>query len=395
MFLGVAGTGIAIGCTSDPDESDGAGGQGGSGQGGGEPGGCDDAFAGGEYLGDVDFLDGGVPFHEKVDEGWDARLYFDLTTLSRDKLTATNDEFYIRTELPDLLDTAAPWEIQVHGLAQEATLTLDDILPLVKPQGAHVLECSGNGDGGAFGLMSAAEWAGAPIEAVLDVLSIDAAATRVLISGFDEHSVPSAGGHSTPGASWIFTFDELIDAGAFLATEMNGEPLPPDHGAPVRLYVPGWYGCTNIKWVDEIELVDEDASSTSQMREFASRTHQDGTPMLARDFRPATMDQAAMPVRIEKWRLADGIAYRVVGILWGGQQLTDALRISFDGGSNWESVDVCPSMESNQTWTLWEHLWRPAATGTAAIQCAIDDPEISTNRLDLGWYDRAFTVEEL
>ena len=405
-FLGssaIAGTGLAIGCTTEAVETDdengggsgGVGGDGTGGAGGAEPEVCEDPLAGGTWVENVPFMDGGVPFHQKLSQGWDARLYFDLGTLDRTKLTADNDQFYIRTEYPDQLDSTAPWAIQVHGLVGATTLTMDDILPLVVPQGSHVLECSGNGDGGAFGLMSAAEWAGAPLEDVLGLLSIDAAATRVLISGFDGHSVPSNGGHSTPGASWIFTFDQLIEAGAFLATEMNGVALPPDHGAPVRLYMPGWYGCSNIKWVNEIELVDEDAPSTDQMREFASRTHQLGTPTLARDFRPASMDQSAMPVRVEKWQLADGLGYRVIGILWGGQALTEALLISFDGGVNWEPVNVCPKMSTNQTWTIWEHIWRPTATGTAAIKMAVDDATISTNRLDLGWYDRSVSISEV
>ncbi len=96
-------------------------------------------------------------------------------------------------------------------------------------------------------------------------------ATRVLVSGFDDHSQPSRS--SVAGASWIFTFEQLEAAGAFLATEMNGKPLSPDHGFPVRLVVPRWYGCACIKWVNEILLVDEEAPVTSQMREFAGRGH--------------------------------------------------------------------------------------------------------------------------
>lgn len=359
------------------------------------PRGCDAPREDGELLEVLELLDGGVAFHEKVGRGWDARLYFDLRALTRDKLIAENHEFYIRTELPDLLDTSAPWEIRVSGLVEETVLSLADILPLVKPQGVHVLECSGNGDGGAFGLMSAAAWAGAPLEDVLAALSIEPAATRVLISGFDEHSVPSVNGHSTPGAAWVFPFEELFERGAFLATEMNGSPLPPDHGAPVRLFVPGLYGCTCIKWVDAIVLVDDDVPATSQMMEFASRTHQSGTPALARDYRPAAMDLAAMPIRVEKRRFADGLGYLVVGIMWGGSAPTDALLISFDGGLGWEPVNVCPPQADNETWTLWEHRWRPQATGTALIRLAVADPAVQTRRLDQGYYDRAVAIDEV
>ena len=89
---------------------------------------------------------------------------------------------------------------------------------------------------------------------------------------------------------------------------MNGEPLSPDHGFPARLVVPGWYGCACVKWVTAIDLVGADERPTSQMQEFAERTHQvgpGGAPTRARDFQPATMDLAAMPIRVEHWQVGD------------------------------------------------------------------------------------------
>jgi DMSO/TMAO reductase YedYZ molybdopterin-dependent catalytic subunit len=349
----------------------------------------------GELLGRLPFDENvSAPLDTKVGQGWDARLYRDLSDLGPETLVTPNELFYIRTEHPDLLDESAPWLVRLGGLvAAEVDLEIDDLYAIEEPQGVHLLECSGNSDGGAFGLLSAAEWAGAPMSAVLELADLDASATRVLVSGFDEHSVPSNNGHSTPGASWIFTFADLERA--FLATRMNGELLPKDHGFPVRLFVPGWYGCTCIKWVNEILLVDEDAPATSQMQEFASRTHQDGTPALARDYIPAVIDQTAMPVRVEKWLVDGTIAYRVVGILWGGAQLTDALTISFDGGQSHQPVAVSPPMTTNATWTSWSHTWRPESTGRHVIRMGIADPTIRTRRLDSGWYDRAVIVDEI
>src|SRR5207244_10106429 len=98
-----------------------------------------------------------------------------------------------------------------------------------------------------------------------------------------------------------FTVEHINSSNAFLATDMNGQPLTKYHGAPIRLLVPGWYGCTCIKWVNAITFVDDDAEPTSHMQEFAARTHQQGTPKLARRYRPAIIEQAAMPIRVEKW----------------------------------------------------------------------------------------------
>jgi len=371
------------------DDASGGGGAGGGGA-------ClsADPFAGGELSGVLGFVDDGdielgVPFNV----GWDGRLFTDLSTLGPDTLVTSNEMFYIRTRYPDQLDATAPWRIAVSGLVGgPAELALEDLLPLAGPRGVHLMECSGNSRGGSFGLLSAASWGGIRMEDILSLLDIRPEATRVLVSGFDGHSVPSENGHSKPGASWVFTFAQLADA--FLATEMNGVALPADHGAPVRLLVPGWYGCTCIKWVDRIALVDDAELATVQMQEFASRTHQDGVPELAAMYAPATIDQAAMPVRVEKWHVGDDIVYRVVGIRWGGSQINDALSIRF-GDEPWTRVDVCPPPTTHATWTLWSHAWRPVSTGQYGIRMRVDDPAVVTKRLDLDYYLRTVEIEEV
>ena len=194
--------------------------------------------------------------------------------------------FYIRTRYPDRLDPNKVWQVRISGLLEsEVTLGLPDLAPLIGPRGVHLLECSGNGGFASFGMLSTADWDGVPLMALLNAKTKRLpAATRVLVSGFDDHSQPS--GRSTAGASWIFTLAQLAETGAFLATRMNGETLPRDHGFPLRLVVPGWYGCACIKWVDAISFVDDSAPATSQMQEFASRTMQSGVPALARDYLP-------------------------------------------------------------------------------------------------------------
>ncbi len=348
-----------------------------------------------EYVDDVPFVgEDDAPFEVAINEGLDGRLFTDLTRLTSRNLIVANDAFYIRTRRPDRLTSLSPWTIRVHGTVQrELTLNVEQLRARERALGTHLLECSGNGRGAGFGMLSSAEWGG--IE-VLDALS-DASATspeaRILISGFDDHSLPSANNHSTPGASWIFTRTQLESAGAFFATSMNGEALPPDHGAPIRLVVPGWYGCTCIKWVDEIEFVPDDAAATSQMLEFASRTHQSGTPELARDYLPAVIDTAAMPIRVERWRNnAGSIVYRVVGIVWGGTEPVSELEIRFGDGT-WSRVPLCTAPSQTTSWSLWSHWWQPSASGTYSIVLRVGDPNVRTRRLDRQYYLREVTVD--
>ena len=349
----------------------------------------------GTKLGNVPFIgEGDLPLGVAYNAGLDGRLLTDLSLLEPDSLITPNESFYIRTRYPDLLEPAQPWRIRVGGLVEAASeLVLDDLLELERPFGTKLLECSGNSREGQFGLLSAASWDGIPLTELFERIAVGTGASRVLISGFDGHSMPSAGGHSTPGASWIFSFEGIEAAGAFLATKMNGEPLPPDHGAPLRLFVPGWYGCTCIKWVDEISFVDDGAAATSQMREFASRTHQSGTPELARDYAPAVIDQAAMPIRVERWQLDGSQVYRVVGILWGGSAPTDRLQIRVSDGGAWEPVSVLPAHSRNDTWTLWSYCFRPARAGDYAIQLRVDDPRVRQRRLDSGYYLREVRID--
>ncbi|MFT7582641.1 MAG: DMSO/TMAO reductase YedYZ molybdopterin-dependent catalytic subunit [Myxococcota bacterium] len=354
---------------------------------------CDDQLMGGVMEAVLGFEGVAIALDQRRNSGLDGRLYTDLTTVPEETLVE-NERFYIRTMYPDLIDPNAAWEISVEGLVDTPQrLSLADLLGgPATPMGDHVLECSGNGRSGGFGLMSAASWAGVRVTDVLDRLPVQASATRLLVQGFDLHSQPSAGGHSTPGASWVFSFEQLAQGGAFFATEMNGVPLPDDHGSPVRLYIPGWYGCSCIKWVTRLELVDDTEPSTGQMREFASRTHQDGVPLLARDFRPASMEQAAMPVRVERWRVNGEVLHRVLGVMWGGSEPTDALLFD-DGVGLAAPVDVCPVQTQNQLWTVWQHIWRPPATGSYGLTLRIDDPNIPTLRLDRGYYERVVDVE--
>lgn len=359
---------------------------------------CDDEFDDASFIEALPFEnDGDRATEVKEGVGQDARLLTELGELSELKLTQSNAEFYVRTEFPDLLDSTDDWAIRIRGLVDsELDLTLEALMDEeIAEIDRFLLECSGNGDGSRMGLLSAAPMGGIPISALLDRIDIDPSATRILINGFDERTQIS--NHSTPGAAWVFTFDELLDAGAFLCTRMNGEDLPRDHGSPVRLFVPGWFGCACVKWVDEIRFVDDSEPATSQMQEFASRTHQSGVPAMAIDYIPAVIDTAAMPVRVEKWERDGRVVYRVVGIVWGGDVIDPPVSIQWGAGGEWQSVTACPTREHAQTWGLWWTTWEPEENGLFELNCRVDDPDIRTRRLQDEFlrYQRTVIIDEI
>lgn len=352
----------------------------------------------GEFLGELPFVgEGEVPFGELVGEGLDGRLYTDLARLEPNSLAVPNPLFYVRTRYPDQLVAPATWKVAVGGLvAAPSEVALPELEAMARPMGGVLLECSGNTRRGRFGLMSAADWEGVFLAEVLERLAKKGrgpseGASAVLVSGFDGHSKPSAGGHSVPGASWVFRLSELEETGAFLATRMNGELLPPDHGSPLRLVVPGWYGCTCIKWVNGIALVGDDEPATAHMKEFASRTHQAGVPELARDFAPAAIDPAAMPVRAERWRTGGEARVRVVGIAWGRFPPLGSLEIRLGDGS-FERVARTEVASPEGTWSLWSHVFSRPAPGRQALRLRFAAPGLRTRRLDAGHYDREVEV---
>ena len=352
-------------------------------------------FAGGELAGRVGFLrEGPVEMDSAFGSELDGRLFTSLEDLSEKSLVTPEERFYLRTRASKILPDAAKWTVAVDGLtAAKRTIGIAELRGMEKPQGLHLMECAGNTRAAHFGMISVGEWAGVALSELLGELKPLAGATRVLVSGFDQYVGSSA--TSVAGASWIFTLEELKSAGAFLATKLDGAALTRDHGAPVRLVVPGWYGCTCIKWVDRITFVDDAAEATSQMTEYAERTHQKGRPRLAREFEAARIDVAAMPIRVEKWRVAGRVKYRVVGLVWGGTGTVRALGIRFNPEEEFVRVQGL-QVPQNGPWTLWWHEWSPAERGTYTIRLTVLEPSgVRTRRLDTGYYARSVEIEEV
>ena len=348
------------------------------------------SFAGGEFLNAMDFVEeGSMRMDVALGAELDGRLFFDHSALSVRDLVTPSDKFYVRTRASTLIDSKKPWSVTLGGTRKAIHLSAKELHRRSEPLGKHLMECAGNAGRGHFGLISVANWNGVPVLSLLDQVGVGRGSARVRISGFDTYLYPST--TSVPGASWIFSVDDFAKSGSFLATKMNGELLTLDHGAPIRLVVPGWYGCCCIKWVNEITAVEEGVVATSQMQEYSGRTHQNGTPILARDHEPAIIDAAAMPIRVERWKVNGRIQYKIIGIQWGGTQPVKSLKISFNGGVDWRPVKMLDE-KLDDSWVLWAHGWAPKSPGNYRIRLKVADPMVRTRRLDMGYYDRVIHI---
>lgn len=338
------------------------------------------------------------PLHVLLGSGLDARQFTDLSALDTGRPVTPTEQFYIRTAHPPDLPAAATWRVALGaaGVA-ERTIDLRTLASEARDVGVHLMECAGNADPANFGLLSAAQWSGAPMAAVLDRLPPAPAGARVRVTGVDDEQRASV--TSNPGASWIFTRAELEQTGAFLAIGMNGQPLTADHGAPVRLVVPNYYGCSCIKWVSRVEWVPDEEPATLQMMEFSSRTHQRGVLRLARDYEPPAIDVTAAPVRVEQWAvMRDGrerLVYRVVGIRWGGRERQVPLTIRFRSREPFVAVGDNPPSDNQATWSLWSHEWTPDTPGRYQIALRVAEPSIRTRRLELYYYTRDVEIDRV
>src|SRR5438034_1703677 len=176
-----------------------------------------------------------------------------------------NGPFYVRNhfQIPDL--DPSTWRLDVRGLVQRPlSLSLQDLHNMPSQTLVVTLECAGNGrslltpavDGEQWGLgaVSTAEWTGVPLREVLDRASINPSGREVVFQGADGGRVEGRAGMVHFERS--LRLDDARGSEILLAYAMNGEPLPIQHGFPLRVIVPGWYGVASVKWLTEIEVID-------------------------------------------------------------------------------------------------------------------------------------------
>src|SRR5438128_1425109 len=174
--------------------------------------------------------------------------------------------FYVRNhfEIPELDPTT--WWLKVRGLVDRPLgLALSDLTAMPTTTEVVTLECAGNGrsrleprtDGEQWdlGAVSTAEWTGVALSEILDRAGVQGGAAEVLFRGADHGLVP--GRDDTIQFERSLSLDDAMGSNAILAYAMNGEALPIQHGAPVRLVVPGWYAVSSVKWLTDIEVIGE------------------------------------------------------------------------------------------------------------------------------------------
>jgi DMSO/TMAO reductase YedYZ molybdopterin-dependent catalytic subunit len=285
--------------------------------------------------------------------------------------------FYVRNhfQIPSL--DPATWHLQVGGLvSRPLSLSLRDVHNMRSQSLIVTLECAGNGrslldpktEGEQWGLgaVSTAEWTGVPLAEVLDRAGIEKGAREVLFRGADGGTV--AGRTGVTRFERSLSVDVIRDADVLLAYGMNGEPLPVEHGYPLRVVVPGWYGVTSVKWLAEIEVTGSPFAGYFQAERYQYERESGGQmvkePVTLQRVR-ALITEPAPDQSVEAGDLA------VRGVAWSGAASIARVEVSVGGGP-WEEARLLGDRRRH-SWQWWELITRTPASGPATVRARATD----------------------
>jgi DMSO/TMAO reductase YedYZ molybdopterin-dependent catalytic subunit len=295
-----------------------------------------------------------------------------------------NERFFVRDHTATPLIDAKTWSLSLWGdglrdaptQTDPITLDYDELRSLPSVEIPAFVECAGNGrsffaaqqgtpaSGTQWGLgaIGVANWRGVPLAEVLDRARILPSAVDVMPQGLDADYVTGGVdyGHVRRPLPVSKAFENVI-----LAYEMNGQPLPPDNGFPVRLIVPGWVGIANIKWLGQIQVAKEPLYSYWNTTSY----------VLSGPDYPISQPLTRQAVK-SAFELAFGATLPnrpqiLTGRSWSGRAPIRRVDISTDGRS-WRPARLCAPNLPN-AWVRWELPWEPPGPGSYTLQARATD----------------------
>jgi DMSO/TMAO reductase YedYZ molybdopterin-dependent catalytic subunit len=283
----------------------------------------------------------------------------------------------------------AGWHLSIGGKVNRPfTLSLAEIQARPRQTLAVTMECAGNGRARLsprplsqpwlVEAVGTAEWTGTPLAGVLAEAGLDDAAIEVVFTGADRGV---QGGNEHDYARSLSVADSMRSE-VLLAYEMNGRPLEPQHGFPLRLVVPGWYGMTSVKWLTSIEVVDHAFDGYQQKGTylFKASAEDPGTPV--RQMVPrALMIPPGIPDFFSRRRLVDSGTVEVRGRAWSGQAAVAAVEFGVDGV--WQPARLEPAI-GPFAWHGWSTSW-PAERGEHELSCRASDAAGNEQPTDQPW----------
>jgi DMSO/TMAO reductase YedYZ molybdopterin-dependent catalytic subunit len=284
------------------------------------------------------------------------------------------------------------WKVEFSGyLKHPKTLTLADLQARPHKTITATLECGGNGLGPGFmGAIGNMRWTGTPLGPILKELGLIKRSEEVVFYGSDEQVEKIREQDYRQNFARSLTVEHALRPEVMLVWAMNGEPLAPHHGYPLRLMVPGWFGIAWVKWLKHVEVLDRRFMGKWMAREYVTLTRDEepSAPDLWRETSVANQCVKSMTARAVRRR--DG-SIRLTGAAWSDGTPISRVEVRIDDGP-WlpATLDAKPE-KAPFTWTFWHYDWKQPTPGDHYItsrsvdadgrrQPAGDDPIIKNKK---------------
>jgi DMSO/TMAO reductase YedYZ molybdopterin-dependent catalytic subunit len=240
------------------------------------------------------------------------------------------------------------YRLTVTGLVDhDLSLSLEALRAREAVVAPVTMECAGNGRAmleprpvsqpWLAEAVGTAEWTGVRLKPLLEEAGLADGALEVVFTGLDRGV---EGGVEQLYERSLTVADALQDD-VLLAYACNGAPLPPQHGFPLRLVVPGWYGMTSVKWLERITVVDEPFTGYQMVTGYRMRAdeHEEGTPITRIEPR-SLLVPPGIPDFMSRKRFVKPGRERLHGRAWSGWGPIDRVEVSTDGGETWHEAEV-------------------------------------------------------
>lgn len=283
-----------------------------------------------------------------------------------------NHLFFVRNHFPEPRLNLADWRLEIAGCVEEPlALTFDEIASLPERSVFATVECAGNGRSllrerapgvqwGA-GAIGHAEWTGVPLASVLEKARLKPGVVEILFEGADRGSEPD---HPEPmNFARSLPLAKALHADTLLVYRMNGERLQPNHGFPLRLFVPGWYGVASVKWLRRIEAIAQPYHGYFQSVKYTVQrrgAHGLETEILG------PMALKSEIVRPQGDTVLGLGSNRIFGIAWAGEEAVARVEVSTDNGRSWDAARLI-GPQAAYSWVLWEYLWEVSQPGAYSL----------------------------
>ncbi|MDP5228587.1 MULTISPECIES: sulfite oxidase [Arthrobacter] len=284
---------------------------------------------------------------------------------------------------------AGSWRLSVAGAVQrELSFSLEDLRARPAVTVPVTLECAGNGRSllrprplsqpWVLEAVGTAGWTGTPLAPILREAGLHDDAVEFVFTGADRGI---QGGREEDYARSL-TLEDIERQGAFLAYAMNGAPLPPQHGFPVRLMVPGWYGMTSVKWLSSIEAVTRpfDGYQQAVAYRYLQDPQEQGTPVNRIRVR-SLMVPPGIPDFFTRRRIVDSGTVRLQGRAWSGHGTVESVEMGVDG--TWSPAELEPAL-GGHAWRGWSVSW-DAEPGDHELRCRATDSTGAVQPLEPEW----------